>query len=215
MKPKILFLALIICCFTFKSCAPVFSELQSARTVGQNRIEFTPSYSSVSSSSSQGTTEVQKHIGLQTAYGITPNVDIRARFEYLWLSYNNSFKNGIYVLGMGPKICFIKDRLSFYLPIGKAFDKDFNADSKTWELHPTLLFSIPVIKNKFEFNFSPKYLLMLNEGSDNLLAFNFGLALSDNFSKWAIRPEYGLLYNPGHSGHYSHFSIGFSLSFGK
>jgi len=215
MKTKIIFLALIISSFIFKSCAPVFSELQSARTVGKNRIEFTPSYSTVSFSSENETNEVQKHIGLQTAYGLSANTDIRARFEYVWLTDNNNSENGFYVLGMGPKICFIKDRLSFYLPIGKVFAKDLKADSKTWELHPTLLFSIPLVKNKFELNLSPKYLVIFNEDSDDLLAFNFGIAISNNLSKWSVRPEYGLLYNPGNSGHFSHFSLGFSLSFGK
>lgn len=214
MKTKLLLLSLLICSVIFKSCVPVFSELQSARTVGKNRIEFTPSYSTVSFTSENNSAEVQKHVGIQTAYGFTPDFDFRIRYEYIWLSDNSSVKSGINVLGMGPKYCFVKDIFSFYLPVGFAFGTDIN-QSKSWELHPTLLLSIPLAKNKFEFTFSPKYLITLAEGNDDLLAVNFGAAFSDNLTKWAIRPEYGLLFNPGESGYYSHFSIGFSFSFGN
>ncbi|MCX6230080.1 MAG: hypothetical protein NTZ33_00930 [Bacteroidetes bacterium] len=225
MKTKLFLLLLIISSFIFKSCAPVFSELQGARTVGKNRIELTPSYSSVSISSETNSYEVQKDFGLQAAYGLTSNFDFRFRYEYIWISENSLFNNSsnllgieplksVNVLGMGPKYCFVKDIFSFYLPIGLAFGGGINAD-KTWELHPTLLFSIPLSKNKVELNISPKYLVSLANDNDDLIAFNFGVSFSDDLTKWAVRPEYGLLYDPKDSGHYSHFSIGFSICFGK
>jgi hypothetical protein len=214
-------LFLIISVVVLNSCAPVFSELQSARTVGKNRIELTPSFSSVSyasdgnnSSAANVNNEVQRHFGFQTAYGLSSNTDIRMRYEYIWISDNSSDVPGINVLGVGPKYCYIKERLSFYLPIGLAFGKDINS-AKTWELQPTLLISIPVAANKFELNFSPKYLIPFTSNNGNHLALNFGASFSDDLTKWAIRPEYGILFYQGNSSYFSHFSIGFSLCFGN
>lgn len=63
-----------------------------------------------------------------------------------------------------------------------------------------------------ELNWSAKYLVPLHEKSgDNLLAFNVGLGLGPGQGRWTIRPEYGMLFNPGEDGHFNQFSIGFSI----
>jgi len=193
-------LGIVIIC---QSCTPVFSELQSARTVGKNRIELTPSFSSVSSTDGGKTEGVQNEYGLQLAYGISSKVDLRFRYVYI---------DGVSVVGIGPKFSLLKNKIAFSLPIGTALGA--NAGN-TWELHPTLLFTVPAIKDKLDINLSPKYLMTLCKACEDLAAVNLGLSFSNNLNKWAIRPEYGLLFNPGESGHFSQFSIGFSTTFGK
>lgn len=47
------------------------------------------------------------------------------------------------------------------------------------------------------------------------MAFNLGLGLSADFNRWAIRPEYGMLFNPGEEGHFGQFSIGFMYKLNK
>jgi hypothetical protein len=194
-----------------QSCAPVFSELQSARTVGKNKIEATPSYSSVSYSKDGKTEGVQNHMGVQLAYGISSKVDLRFRYEYIWLKkYGQS--DVINVVGIGPKFSLVENKIAFAVPIGRAFGE---GTEDSWEVHPTLLFTIPAVKDKLDINLAPKLLVPLCKGYDNLVAINLGISFSNNLSKWAIRPEYGILFNPGASGHYSQFSIGFSTTFGK
>lgn len=199
---------LVITCLLFfvlvflPGCAPVFSDLQSAKLVGKGKFEATPSFSSVYFSSDGETDHVQNHFGLQVAYGMGNNVDFRLRFERITISLN--------VLGFGPKIGTEKGRVALCLPIGFAFGEDVEV-SETWEFHPTLLFTLP-IGNNFEFNPSAKALIPLNrEGSDVLVAFNLGAGISANLKKWVIRPELGFLFNPGEDGHYRHFSIGFTI----
>jgi hypothetical protein len=65
---------------------------------------------------------------------------------------------------------------------------------------------------KVDFNPSLKYLVMLCKGCQNAMAVNAGFAFSSDLTKWSIRPEYGLMFNPNEKGHYNHFSIGLSLN---
>lgn len=82
-------------------------------------------------------------------------------------------------------------------------------------MHPTRLLTLPVVENKIGPTLSPKYLIKLCEGCQSWVAANIEFAISKDVTRWAIRPEYGLLFDPGESGRFSHFSLGFSLGFGK
>jgi hypothetical protein len=193
------------------SCAPVFSELQSARTVGENRIEVTPSFSTVNFTEDGESDGVQNHLGIQSAYGISSKLDIRLRYEYIWLQDDNG-DNDAHVLGIGPKYSLLENKIAIAVPFGRAFGE---ATKDTWQVHPTFLFTIPAIKDNLDINLSPKYLLTLCRDCDDYIAINLGLSFSNDFTKWAIRPEYGILFDPGESGHFAHFSIGFSTAFGR
>ena len=80
-----------------------------------------------------------------------------------------------------------------------------------WQLHPSALFTIPISDN-VEINPSTKWLMPLSENGSHFVAFNLGAAMSSDLNIWAVRPEVGLLYDPGTKGRYIHFSIGFSFN---
>lgn len=210
-------LFLIITCLLFfvfvllPGCAPVFSDLQSAKLVGKGKFEATPSFSSVHFSNDGETEHIQNHFGFQAAYGTNEKVDFRLRFERINVETGGDYSFDANVLGFGPKIELTKDRAALYLPFGFAFGDDIGEISETWEFHPTLLFTLPS-GNNFELNPSTKALIPLSrEESDVLFAFNLGAGISTNLKKWAIRPEIGFLFNPGEDGHYRHFSIGLTI----
>lgn len=144
------------------------------------------------------------------AYGITDRLDVRARYEVIWFEVGEETWS-YHVLGIGPKFMVDEDNLSFALPIGRELSKG-NGDS--WQIHPTMLISAPILFNKIEANFSTKYLMTFCKGCENFFAANLGFAIGHDIQRMAIRPEYGLLFNPGSSGYASHFSIGLSASFG-
>jgi hypothetical protein len=205
------FIAIALSAIIYPSCAPVFSELQSARTVGKDSIEVTPSLSNVGFKEGDNSMDVQRHMGVQIAYGLSSRTDIRFRLERIWFpSYPE--QKGFTVIGVGPKFNLAKEKVAFAIPIGRALGE---GTENSWEIHPTLIFTIPAVKNKFDINISPKYLMILGPEYEGLVAVNLGCALSTNLKKWAIRPEYGMLFKPGESGHYSQFSIGLSFAFGK
>ena len=203
--PMIMLLILI------QSCITPYSELQSARLVGKNNVELTPAYTTTSFTSDGETDGIQNHVGLHAAFGLSQKMDLRLRYEYLWAK-GDEFGNGVSVIGLGPKLSLVENRIALSLPVGTAFGQDI---TDQWQVQPSVLFTLPAIPDKLDITFAPKYILTFCEDCDDFVAFNLSLAISNNVSSWAIRPEYGLLYDLGESGHASQFSIGISKTFGK
>ena len=207
MKPKIRFFyyyiacIIIFCPITFQYCAPVFSELQSARTVGKNNIEATPFYTTTSG--------IQDHLGLQASYGVSSKVDIRARYEEIWAGIydKGTHEKPVTVIGIGPKYRLIKNKMAFSVPLGRALGEN-HKDS--WQVQPAMLLTLPAIKNKIEFTLSPKYLIIFGKPKD-LPAVNLGASFSTNLDKWALRPEYGMLFYRGGENE-RQFSVGLSFT---
>lgn len=200
-------LAAVALAAAIPGCAPVFSDLQSAKLVGRKHVEVTPSFSSVSFSDGDGSGHVQNQFGVQLATGVHDKVDLRLRYERAEVDDNGP---GVNVVGFGPKLQLVKDRLAVYVPVGFAFGNDIEV-GKTWAVHPTLLLTATAHRN-VELNASAKYLVPLSsDAGDNLVAFNLGLGLGPNLERWAIRPEVGFLFNPGEDGHFTHLSIGLSF----
>ena len=152
----------------------------------------------------------QNHIGLQAAYGITDHFDMRMRYEYLWVADEGGNVN---VIGFGPKLEAIENWLSFYVPLGFAFGGDLeDRDAMdTWEIHPTVLFSVPLGKY-FEVNTSTKYIHEFQKDGWRFIAFDLGMGISTDLSKYAIRPEIGWAWSMnGEDDVYSQFSVGVTL----
>jgi len=196
-------------CIVLQSCAPIFSELQSARMVGEDQFEITPSFSQTSYTEDGASEFWQLGVGVQAAYGLHEKVDIRMRAEHIFLDLP---LYGVTALAFGPKFSLIEDRLAFYLPVATAFGEYYEG---TWEIHPSLICTVPAVADKLDINFSTKYLVMFCEDCLDPFAVNLGLAISTDLNKWAIRPEYGILKYPGETYSFGQFSIGFTKSFGK
>jgi hypothetical protein len=197
------FLALSCGVVVSPGCAPVFSDFQSAKLVGRDRVEVTPSYSNVSVSGTDGG-HVQDEYGLQVATGVLDRLDLRARYVRV---------EGVNVLALGPKIGLVKDKVALAVPVGFAFGKDVDS-GKSWAVHPTLLLTAPVNPH-VELNASTKGLIPLSSGGgDALFAVNVGAGFG-NLERWAIRPEVGFLFDPGKAGHYTQFGVGLTLFAGN
>src|SRR5690606_16090129 len=186
MKFPLLLLAAIS--LGLAGCSPVFSDLQSARTVGQGRVELTPHYTSASVSDGESSEGIQRHVGLQAAIGITPRFDIRLRYENVWLN-DTGFGDGISLLAIGPKVSLLENHIALSVPIGRALGE---GTLESWQIHPTLILTLPAVPDKLDVTLAPKYLVSLCSDCENYIAVNMGLAISSNLRKWAIRPEFGL-----------------------
>ncbi|MCB0301244.1 MAG: hypothetical protein KDE52_14400 [Calditrichaeota bacterium] len=191
---------------TLLNCAPVFSDLQSARMVEKDKVEITPSYSSISFSEDGESGHVQNHYGLQIAHGSTDKANLRFRYERI---QEEDF--GLNVIGLGPKYAILPNRIAFYCPFGMAFGDEIDIP-ETYEIHPTLLMN--VLENRqFDLYVNSKVLIPIaRENGEILIAFNIGAAVGPDLGKFAIRPEIGYLFNPEEKGHFRHLSIGFSVT---
>jgi hypothetical protein len=188
------------------ACAPVFSDLQSARLVGPGKVEVTPSVSRVEFSDDDDDPVHQSQGGVQVGIGLHDAVDLRVRYEYVDTNVTDS---GVHVFGVGPKLRLVADRLALYVPVGKGFAE---GESTHWNLHPTLLFTLP-IEPGFDVNAAGKVLFQLtSEDEPTFVAFNLGLGVGPAHRRWALRPEVGILLNPGDSGQVYHFSLGLSFN---
>jgi hypothetical protein len=204
---------LLVAAASLAGCVPPFSEMQGARTVGPRAFEVTPFYSSVSTADEGEREKAYNQFGLLLALGVGERVDLRARIERQVVTGEPD--DALMVVGAGPKVALVPDRAAVFLPVGLAFGDGLES-SRTVALHPTLLFTIP-FSSRMELNPSTKLLIPLNEeegGAGALWAANLGLALGPDVRRWAIRPEIGVLRNPGESGYALHYSIGASFGGG-
>jgi hypothetical protein len=183
-------------------CAPVFSEFQDARLVGLRKVEITPSASTVSESDSGETTHIGNVYGVQLGIGLGPRFDLRVAYARLQDAEDGPGAN---VVGFGPKVGIIRDRLALYVPLGTAFGETAEA-SDNWQMHPTVLATIPFAA-RIDFNPSLKLLVPLSRGTPEF-AFNLGFGLSPLSRRWTVRPEVGFLLESGHS--FSALGVGFS-----
>ena len=199
---------LVVSAELFVRCAPVAYELQSARMAGRHQIEITPSYTKVQVQ--EKVSEEKKPVtypiatkayGIQAAYGLTDKLDLRFRMVTFYAPQATKT-----VFSTGLKVRLVKDRVAAYFPL-------WFVDNRPAQFQPTLLLSFPLVKDRVEFNPSGKVLLSL-AGNDPtagfLLAANFGLAFSTNTSRWALRPEYSIIYAPGKTWTGS-FSVGLTF----
>ena len=192
------------------ACAPAFSEMQSAKTVGKGNVEITPHYSSVHFSNDGETNKMQNNFGIQATVGLSDRVDLRFRYEHARLDIEGlESGGGINEMRIGPKMSLLKDRVALSFPVGLAFGNDIEV-SETFGIYPTLLLTAPV-NEQLEINGSAKVMIPIGNDSDVLTAYTFGPGFSTNLARWAIRPEIGILLNPGEDGAFLNYGIGLSL----
>jgi hypothetical protein len=189
------------------ACAAPFSDFQSARLVDRGAVQLTPSYSYVQASSEGEREKVQDEFGLQVAAGVSDKAELRARYTLVSIEDDR-----VSTLGVGPKFGLIADRLALYAPIGFGFGSDIEV-AESWQFQPTLLWTLGGSRS-FELTGSAKALVWLNNDADNLVAFNLGAGFGPDVSRWAIRPEIGVMLNPGEDGSNWQYGIAFSTTVG-
>ena len=191
--------------FISAGCTAPFSEFQGARMSGKGNGDLTASYSGVIVSGE----EIQDQFGLQGAYGVTDDLDLRVRYERIGVK---DWDVGPFnALAFGPKIALNRDRAAIYVPVGFGFGEDMET-ADTWELHPTLLLTQP-ISTVLEVNLSIKGLLSLAEnGPDPRLAFNVGFGIGPDDSRVILRPEAGLMVFTDGGDPFYHVGLGLSFA---
>jgi hypothetical protein len=176
------------------ACAPVFSDLQSARTLPRGKAEVTPLFTTTSFVDDDESEHVQNHLGLQLGVGATDRLEVRGRYERIFLdgSDEDGDSVGTNVVGLGPKVVLVRDRLSLYVPIGIAFGGGVDT-SQTFTFQPTLLASFPA-GHYVEIDTSAKANLPFQQDLLRGFGLNLGLGLGPRGGPWSIRPEAGILF---------------------
>jgi hypothetical protein len=176
-------------------CAPFIADQQSAKLLAPGSLEVTPSASYVSFSHNGETEHVQTQFGLRLGYGFSSLVELRGMVEHVAIENGGSTN----ILGAGAKIGLIPDRVSIYLPLGLLIGGGVEA-GESWTAVPTLLVNA-VTTPTFELTPSVKLLVPLTgDNREVLVGLHLGAAISNDLGRWALRPEVGLVRNPGDDG---------------
>ena len=191
-------------------CAPItFSNLQSAKMTRKGKLEFTSS-----TSASLNTF----NIGFQTSYGWNYKSNLRLRLERIMIDFDDyttpfesdrfNFKAKHTHLSFGIKYQLIRNKSVIYLPL--SFTKADGSNNILKLFEPTYIHTFSL--KGLEINPSIKALIPINpEAKDYLLAVNLGFGMSNDFTKYVIRPELGLLSPSNLQSGIPHMSIGLSL----
>ena len=181
------------------SCGPVF---QDARIVAPGTVEVTPSVSGAAVTNG-GTHYVGE------AYAVTALVGTWERSDF-GVAYVRTVVDdadgGLNSLVFGPRVGIVKDRFAVAVPFSFFFGEDVPV-SRTWAVHPTALFTLPMGEH-LDFNPSVRMVVSFEE-PDTILGFNAGFGIHVH-PAMTIRPEFGILVNPGEDGVAWSFGIGFS-----
>lgn len=187
------------------ACAPVFSDLQSARMLPKGEIEVTPQGTSTWFSEPGESEHVQNHLGAQVGVGLSDHVELRARYERLLVGDDG---DGANVVALGPKVGLVRDRLALHVPVAVAFAGD--SASEAWATQPSLIATFP-LSDAIELNPSVKYTIPINDADGfRGLALNLGLGLGPRDGTFVVRPEAGVMFAPDDVRYYQ-ASIGLSI----
>jgi hypothetical protein len=193
-------------------CIPYHADQQSARLLEPGRVEVTPSFTAVSSEGAH----VQNQLGVRAGYGLSTRTELRGMIERVSLAdggddFEDDDSNvSVWTVAAGPKFAIVPNRVAFYLPVGLASGSGIET-GKTLTTVPTLLASFSNNRT-LEFTPSIKAILPLTaEEKELVVGLHLGAGISSNLDKWAVRPEFGILKNPGESGTVVGFTLGFSF----
>jgi len=112
-------------------------------------------------------------------------------------------------VAFGPKIGLIPDRVALAVPASVSFGEDV---PNSWALQPTALITVP-LSPRLDLNPSVRLLIPLCddcEFNDSLVGLNAGLGWHAS-PRVIVRPEAGILVNPGETGVVWTFGLGVSI----
>ena len=226
MNTKYLHMTIIsLSLFFLMDCAPITSDMQSAKTVGQGGIEASLNSGGINQKTDASDTDgsdddiislsvndkVQENIGGSIAYGVNDRLDLRVRYESIDLPLAVEAVS-VSMLSLGAKYGIIEDKLALFLPYSMYnFDDDSTESVET--ISPTVLYT-HTIQEKYEITPSLKYIIPLGDIADENdpgFAFNLGLGYLLN-DKITFRGEWGQ-YFPGNNpddSKFTHTTLGLS-----
>lgn len=188
-------IALAICLLAFTQCVVPF---ESARMLPKGSTELKASYSYVSAREDGEGEKLNDGLGFGLGYGVSDRFNLKFRYERVSTEGNLNF------IAFGPKFALKPNRIAAALPVWSYFVEG----ESTWGISPTLLFNVLPPSKTFETNIGLRSDFFFEEDVDALIGLNLGFGISQDLDRWAIRPDFGLMLNPGESGVLLSFGLG-------
>ena len=181
------------------SSAQIILSYESATQLNKSEVAISGSYLS-----GRFSIHGKSIFGVQLGFGASEFTELK--LKYIRGNSKYGFPNEE-IIELSAKFSIRKDELALLLPFTILFD-----DNKpTILVNPKYIITILSEKN-FDLSISPGVLLNLDVLPAFLLSCNINTGLSTDLSKWAIRPELGIIYIPFFGGGLG-TSFGVSFSF--
>jgi len=188
-----------------QGCAAV--SYQDAKMLGRGKVEFTPTLSRVGFYDNGDSEAIGTAYGGMIGAGVSDKVDFVAGYQRF--DPKEPGTGGFNFAGLGPKFSLAKDRAAFLLPVTFAFGNDIDL-SDSIQVSPTAVFSVP-LGNSVTFNPGARVVWSNCDDCDVLVGAQAGLSVPFASGKAVLRPELGILIDPGESGLIWTFGVGLSL----
>lgn len=183
------------------SCSPVFSDLSSARTLGEGNSEVIPYVTQSGFVNSEKIDVPISHVGLQYTHGVAESYDLGIKYEHVFYDPTTDLSDNLGYVSLDFKKSLIKDKLAGAVAIQTPLILE--GILETIELISTLTYSHQVVQDKFEITGNSRYFLR-----NKILAFNLGCSIGKDINDWSIRPQIGIIPDDEFSN--LHFTIGFA-----
>jgi hypothetical protein len=179
--------------------APVNSSYESARTLNKGQVELTGNYSSYTLRTEdeyedKGTEKVNKNYGFRIGYGITPRFDLKLRYERLIpaLREDEEQLDGANYFALTPRYAILNNHLTAALDIGfySYYLKEDRQSDAMFFITPRIILTYPS-KKYFDLTLNAKMDVLPSWGT--YWGLNLGCGISSDLTKWALRPEIGLI----------------------
>jgi hypothetical protein len=187
-----------------------FGDYQSARLAGPGNTQLTPAAAVTWFDSGDQTERASHHLGIRVTRGVSPGFDLLGGVEYAGTKEAGRAR---WVIGAGPKVSVVQDRLALWVPIGALFGEGVQT-GRTWQTNPTLLLTVDAAP-ELEVTPSIKALVPLHpeRRGEYLLVLNLGLGWTPPGGAWTLRPEGGIIWDPDAAGdgRVWHFGMGATI----
>lgn len=189
-----------------------FNTFDRARPLDQGAFVTTVSFAKQYFSYDGETEDISNTYGLVSGFGVTDEFSINlgwASYDLL-NSYFKNFKVKYYIVK--PKYSMLEGKIALGMPFGVVISKFKESDESETETYiaPEFMFNYPV-NDIFEFGANARIIIPFVEDANTLIRIDVAFGLSHDLSLWAIRPEFGILFDPGEEGMY--FTPGVAVSY--
>lgn len=171
----------------FAACVPVNSCFESARMLHPGQSELRGSCSDYYTGNGGGDKQLtNRNYGFGYAYGVSKRFNLRFRTEIM--QFPEQKGKSFYYYDIAGKWSLLYNRIAVEVPLGIYSTGD---EIPALVLSPRLFFT-PVSGQYFEATLSVKTDFFFLPDVGMPFGFVFGLGISNDLDRWALRPEFGI-----------------------
>lgn len=179
------------------------NTFDKAQSIGEGVIEVSGNYAYQSYRYDGEGNGVANTYGLRVGYGLDNHFDIKFSWTaWQWDDTEFIGDDNMNFFVFKPKYSFGEEGMvALAVPIGlRSYSYGDETENKFY-LAPEVMFNYPV-NEFFEAGANGRFVFPFEEKADPMIGFNVSVGVSSDLTQWVVRPELGVLFEPGEDGFY-------------